>query len=331
MIRVTCAIIRNDENEVLVVQRGKGSDHPYKWEFPGGKIMDKETEEQCIIREIREELAMDIVICGKLNEVKYDYGNKQIILIPFICDTLDDLPLLAEHNAFKWITPQNLNDIDFSEADVLVANEYIDSIADLSDNSVVSTGTELPFDVDEALRTMINGIMSTKEVEWIANSAIENPVIFRKLLDYSYSEDKKLAFRSSWMLSKVCDKYPELIYPYLIRIIESLDKLDNESAQRSLLRILSLSDMNRISNKHHGMLADHCFNALRSGFSAIAIKAYSMEILYKLAVIYPELTNELAATVNMLQSEGSAGVVARGHIILKKLAEISSNGKKLHE
>ena len=63
------------------------------------------------------------------------------------------------------------------------------------------------------------------------------------------------------------------------------------------LRIISLSDMRRISNKHHGILADHCFNALRSGFSAIAIKAYSMEILYKLSVIYPELANELSATL----------------------------------
>ena len=52
MIRVTCAIIRNDEDEVLVVQRGESTDHPLKWEFPGGKLLDEETEEDCIIREI---------------------------------------------------------------------------------------------------------------------------------------------------------------------------------------------------------------------------------------------------------------------------------------
>ncbi len=325
MIRVTCAIIRNDESEVLVVQRGKKSDHPYKWEFPGGKIKDRETEEECLIREIREELSMDIVICGRLPEVEYDYGNKQIILIPFICDTLDDLPLLAEHNAYKWLIPAGLKDIDFSEADVLVANEYIASTEILSDEDNVKAETDLPFNIDAELKKMINGMMSTKEVEWVANSAIENPEIFRKLIDFSYSEDKRLAFRSSWTLTKVCDNYPELINPYLPRIIEALDKVDNESAQRSFLRILSLCEWHSLNNRHHGMLAEHCFNALRSGSSAIAIKAYSMEIVYRLALIYPELANELSVTVSMLQEGGSAGIVARGHMILKKLAEITSS------
>ena len=176
---------------------------------------------------------------------------------------------------------------------------------------------------DEELQSMVNRMMSMKEAEWIATSAIENPAIFDKLLEYSFSDDEKLAFRASWTLTKVCDKFPELIYPHLSMIIESLSKLENESAMRSFLRIISLSDMDRISEKNHGILAEHCFSLLRSGFSAIAVKAYSMEILYKLVLKYPELRNELSATINMLQPEGSAGIVARGRQILKKLAGIS--------
>ena len=175
---------------------------------------------------------------------------------------------------------------------------------------------------DEELQSMVNRMMSRQEAEWIATSAIENPAIFDKLLEYSFSDDDKLAFRSSWTLTKVCDKFPELIYPHLNKIIGSLSKLENESAMRSVLRIISLSDMERISEKNHGILADHCFGLLRSGFSAIAIKAYSMEILYRLVLKYPELRNELAATISMLQPEGSAGIVSRGRQILKKLAGI---------
>ena len=66
MINVTCAIIRNEEEKVLVVQRGLLTDHPLKWEFPGGKIDPGESETECIIREIDEELSMDIVIVGRL-------------------------------------------------------------------------------------------------------------------------------------------------------------------------------------------------------------------------------------------------------------------------
>ncbi|HZY24320.1 MAG TPA: NUDIX domain-containing protein, partial [Bacteroidales bacterium] len=60
MLNVTCAVIRNEDNKILVVQRGEDSDHPFKWEFPGGKLDPEETEEECIIREIDEELSMEI-------------------------------------------------------------------------------------------------------------------------------------------------------------------------------------------------------------------------------------------------------------------------------
>src|SRR5665811_2169866 len=93
MLIVTCAVIRNEADEILVVQRGEATDHPFKWEFPGGKLIPGETEEECIIREVEEELSMEIVICTKLSEVEYDYGHKKIRLIPFVCDTLDEMPI----------------------------------------------------------------------------------------------------------------------------------------------------------------------------------------------------------------------------------------------
>jgi 8-oxo-dGTP diphosphatase len=323
MIKVTCAIIRNEDDEILVVQRGEDTDHPFKWEFPGGKVKKGESDEECIIREIKEELSIDIVICRRLPDVEHDYGHKQIRLIPFVCDTLDEFPMLSEHTDFKWIDPDVLSGVDFCEADIAVARHYIKSEGIQETNvkqSERKSGRITAYDAE--LQDMINRMMSMKEVDWIATSAIDNPEIFRKLMDFSFSDDKKLAFHASWTLTKVCDKFPDIIHPHLPEIIESLDRIDNESVQRSFLRILSLTDMTRIGTKHHGILAEHCFNALRSGFSAIAIKAYSMEALYKLALIYPELANELSATIAMLQGEGSAGIVARGHMILKKLTEI---------
>ncbi len=322
MINVTCAIIRNEDDEVLVVQKGEATDHPFKWEFPGGKVADTETEEDSVIREIQEELAMEIVICGRLPVVEHNYGFKQIKLIPFICDTLDELPFLSEHMAYKWIPPAELGSVDFSEADIAVADNYLALIK--PDGGPVindSAGDDSSVSSDLELQEMINRMMSTKEAEWVAVSAIENPAIFNKLLDYSFSTDKNLAFKASWTLTKVCDKFPDLIYSFLPSIIEKLDRLENESAMRSFLRIISLSDMDRISDKYHGILAEHCFTLLKSGFSAIAVKAYSMEILYKLVIKYPEMLNELTATINLLEPEGSAGIIARGRIILKKLAQ----------
>jgi 8-oxo-dGTP diphosphatase len=328
MISVTCAIIRNEEDEILVVQRGEATDHPLKWEFPGGKLAQGETEEECIIREVEEELSMDIVICGQLPEVEYDYGHKQIKLIPFICDTLNELPFLSEHLAYKWISVTDFTGIDFSEADVLVVNSYLERIkAEKNAKIQIIPESEQKSIDDSDLQSMVNNMMSMKEAEWIATSAIENPAIFLKLFEYSHSSDKKLAFRASWTLTKVCDKYPEIIYPYLSRIVEILIELDNESALRSFLRIISLSDLEEIDSRQHGILADFCFNTLNSGFSAIAVKAYSMEILYRLSLIYPELANELSTSIRILLEDGSAGITSRGRMILKKLAEIPVSPK----
>lgn len=322
MITVTCAIIRNEENEILVVQRSEATDHPFKWEFPGGKLAKEETEEECIIREIHEELSMEIVICGKLEAVNHDYGHKKIRLIPFICDTLDDIPFLSEHIAYKWVEKKDLTTIDFSEADVFVAQNYIkQEQSDEKDKNPAKRPTVDESSVDKDLQAIVNNMMSLKEAEWVATSAIENPAIFIKLFQYSNSSDKKLAFRASWTLSKVCDRFPEMIYPYLSQIVDTLDKIDNESTLRSFLRIISLSDLDKINRVQHGKLADYCFKLLNSGFSAIAVKAYSMEILFRLTLIYPELTNELSTSIRILMEDGSAGITSRGRAILKKLAD----------
>ncbi len=324
MINVTCAIIRNEDEELLVVQRSGYTDHPFKWEFPGGKLQDGETEEECILREVEEELSMEVVILGRLPDVEHDYGFKRIRLIAFICDTLDELPFLSEHLAYRWISAEGLLAVDFSEADIQVAKYYLEQLS--SDEKSQPGNDALPEGIvsdEEELQSMVNRMMSMKEAEWIAVSAIENPAIFTSLLKFSFSDEKKLAFRASWTLSKACDLNPDMIYPHLNRIIDALGNLDNESVARSFLRILSFTDMDKIKRKHQGILADHCFSQLNSGFSAVAIKAYSMEILYKLALRYPELRNELIACINMLKAEGSAGIIARGRQILKKLAGLS--------
>ena len=327
MTDVTCAIIRNEENELLIVQSGEQSDHPYKWEFPGGKVNEDESDEECIIREIKEELFIDIVICGRLHPVVHDYGHKKIRLIPFICDTLDEFPVLTEHIDFRWCNAEELKTVDFSEADIMVASRYIESTGGSPAKTKTLYEGEIEPETDKELQRMIHGMMSTQEADWIASSAMDNPAVIKKLLEYSYSDDRKLSFRASWTLSKVFDKNPEMVQPYLQDMVEKLNSLDNESTRRSFLRIISLAGISKMSLKHHGILADHCFKAMNSGFSAIAIKAYSMEIIYRLALIYPELANELSASISMLQGEGSAGIIARGRIILGRLAEITSGRK----
>lgn len=121
MIDVTCAlIVRN--RKILVAQNNPTSDQAEKWEFPGGKIKPNETAEECILREIREELELSVCVCFQLKEIIYNYPQKTIRLIPFICKIEGGKMILNDHQKIKWASPEELNDMDFSAADRVLLN-----------------------------------------------------------------------------------------------------------------------------------------------------------------------------------------------------------------
>ena len=116
MIQVTCAIII-DRGKILVAQNNENSDHPFKWEFPGGKVKSGETEKECIVREIEEELNLTIEVVEALTPVEHDYKIKVIRLIPFVCSHVLGKIKLNDHNAVKWVTIDELDELDLAEAD----------------------------------------------------------------------------------------------------------------------------------------------------------------------------------------------------------------------
>lgn len=126
MLEVCCAIILKD-TKILAVQRGPESSHPWKWEFPGGKIDPKETAEQCIIREIEEELSIRIEVVNQLVAVEFDYSSKQIQLIPFVCKIVSGEIMLTEHMAQCWFGFDEWEMIDWSGADrtLILKNQKI--------------------------------------------------------------------------------------------------------------------------------------------------------------------------------------------------------------
>lgn len=116
MIKVSCAIIVQN-NKILVAQRNSSSGNPLKWEFPGGKQMKGETIKECLAREIYEELDIQLKIIEKLTPVIHKYEFGKIKLKPFICTILSGQIKLREHHDIKWITLENLSDVDFTPAD----------------------------------------------------------------------------------------------------------------------------------------------------------------------------------------------------------------------
>jgi len=103
-IHVTCAIIERN-GLVLAARRNALMQLPLKWEFAGGKIRDGEAPGECLKREIREELALEVDIAGKLAPATHHYPDFIVSLYPFICKAETFGFKLAEHAEAAWFPP----------------------------------------------------------------------------------------------------------------------------------------------------------------------------------------------------------------------------------
>lgn len=119
MIQVVCAVILK-ENKILIAQRSEKMKLPLKWEFPGGKLEEGEKEAQAIIREIKEELNIDILPLKRISSHIHDYGSFKINLIAYLCNYVKGDIELLEHQDFKFVHFENINDYDLAEADIPV-------------------------------------------------------------------------------------------------------------------------------------------------------------------------------------------------------------------
>ena len=124
MVNVTCAIIYF-KDKILVTQRSEKMKLPLKWEFPGGKLEENENEIECIKREIKEEINIDIDVVKKLTNSIYDYGTIKINLIPFIAKHISGQVKLIEHKEFKLLDKAELLDLDWAEADIPIVEEFL--------------------------------------------------------------------------------------------------------------------------------------------------------------------------------------------------------------
>lgn len=97
--------------------------NPLQWEFPGGKIQEGESEEACLIREIKEELDITVHPTQRLTPNIHHYADKSIKLIPYLCDITDGTIVLKEHKALRWLERGDLLQLNWCEADIPIAKQ----------------------------------------------------------------------------------------------------------------------------------------------------------------------------------------------------------------
>ena len=117
-IVVSIALV-NNENEILLSKRPEKKHLSGFWEFPGGKVEEGETPEKALIREVKEELNIDInnKCIAPLSFSEFDYNNFQLLLLLYICRRWDGVPMSMENNKLEWVKPNMLRDYKMPPAD----------------------------------------------------------------------------------------------------------------------------------------------------------------------------------------------------------------------
>ena len=120
-IRVVAAVIRTKNQDgnpmIFATQRGYG-DLKGGWEFPGGKIEAGETPQEALQREIQEELDTKITVGELIDTIEYQYPTFHLSMDCYWCEIITGDLVLKEHEAAKWLTREQLGDVDWLPADM---------------------------------------------------------------------------------------------------------------------------------------------------------------------------------------------------------------------
>ena len=125
MIEVVAAVIHNNEGKILIAQRNFKKSQGGLWEFPGGKIEPNETKEEAIVREIKEEMDIDIEAKMFIEQKVFNYPEKDINLIAIECKQLNSDIKLNEHEDAKWVSKDELKKFNFAPADEFIVQAIL--------------------------------------------------------------------------------------------------------------------------------------------------------------------------------------------------------------
>jgi 8-oxo-dGTP diphosphatase len=120
LVDVAAGIIYK-QDKILLCRRKEGKQQAGFWEFPGGKIEISESKENALLREIKEELGIEIRVTGFIAQSIYHYPRVSICLWAYACKYISGEINLTDHDKIEWVTPISLSNYTLSPADVAIA------------------------------------------------------------------------------------------------------------------------------------------------------------------------------------------------------------------
>ena len=138
---------------------------------------------------------------------------------------------------------------------------------------------------------------------------------FAELMRLFFSKDARTCQRAAWIVSHCVERNPWIIMPYLDKMVKNLYKDVGDATKRNTVRVLQYVET---PEELWGETIEICFRYL-TGNEAVAIKVFSMTVLYNLSFEVPEITTELKICLEDQMPYGSAGFKSRAKKILAKM------------
>jgi 8-oxo-dGTP diphosphatase len=125
MTEVVAGLIVDADGRLLACLRPADKHLGGKWEFPGGKVEASEDHAAALVRELEEELGIQVVVGYPLTPVPWDYGTLRIRLHPFLCRIASGIPQPREHAEIRWVARHELEQLDWAAADLPILAEWL--------------------------------------------------------------------------------------------------------------------------------------------------------------------------------------------------------------
>ncbi|MCG7408974.1 8-oxo-dGTP diphosphatase MutT [Paenibacillus sp. ACRRX] len=127
MIEVAAAIIENELGQILIARRKQGKSQEGLWEFPGGKIENNKTVEDCLKRELLEEMNIVIQPYESFGVNEHTYGSTHIRLFAYKATFVSGEIVLIDHDEYEWAQSKDLVEYEFASADIKFVEMLIGS------------------------------------------------------------------------------------------------------------------------------------------------------------------------------------------------------------
>lgn len=160
-------------------------------------------------------------------------------------------------------------------------------------------------------------IESWDNLTFTSSEILAHPEYYPVLMEVALYSKHPNSWRAAYLVDKIHEVNPELILPYIDKIIEQLKLESHKGKKRHFLKQISL---NKLPEIYHGFLLDYCLNTFTSAKEAVAVRVHAMQILFNISEREPELKPEILAVIeHEMEYHSTAGILSRGKKLAQKL------------